>query len=124
MAKVSHLATAITINLSARRLSFATIKGNSAQSPILPHRLFKCSRMLSSAARRQWSQTVGVSVNISPGVEGDKRVEKISQMRREDVRGELSLGEFAQSVNLSVWRLCHIFKSDVGMPPIRYLRLL
>ena len=43
---------------------------------------------------------------------------------REDVRGELSLNEFAQSVNLSVWRLCHIFKSDVGMPPIRYLRLL
>lgn len=43
---------------------------------------------------------------------------------RDDVRGELSLGEFAQSVNLSVWRLCHIFKSDVGMPPIRYLRQL
>lgn len=43
---------------------------------------------------------------------------------REDVRGELSLTEFAQSVNLSVWRVCHIFKSDVGMPPMRYLRLL
>ena len=43
---------------------------------------------------------------------------------RDDVRGELSLTEFAQSVNLSVWRLCHIFKSDVGMPPMRYLRLL
>ena len=43
---------------------------------------------------------------------------------RDDVRGELSLAEFAQSVNLSVWRLCHIFKSDVGMPPIKYLRLL
>jgi len=54
----------------------------------------------------------------------DKRVEKIIQMMREDVRGELSLTEFAQSVNLSVWRLCHIFKSEVGMPPIRYLRLL
>jgi transcriptional regulator GlxA family with amidase domain len=54
----------------------------------------------------------------------DKRVEKIIQMMREDVRGELSLTEFAQAVNLSVWRLCHIFKSDVGMPPIRYLRLL
>jgi transcriptional regulator GlxA family with amidase domain len=54
----------------------------------------------------------------------DKRVEKIIQMMRDDVRGELSLTEFAQSVNLSVWRLCHIFKSDVGMPPIRYLRLL
>jgi len=54
----------------------------------------------------------------------DKRVEKIIQMMRDDVRGELSLSEFAQSVNLSVWRLCHIFKSDIGMPPIRYLRLL
>jgi len=54
----------------------------------------------------------------------DKRVEKIIQMMREDVQGELSLTDFAQSVNLSVWRLCHIFKSDVGMPPIRYLRLL
>jgi AraC-like DNA-binding protein len=43
-------------------------------------------------------------------------------MMREDVRGELSLAEFAQSVNLSVWRLCHIFKTDVGMPPMRYLR--
>lgn len=45
-------------------------------------------------------------------------------MMREDVRGELSLSEFAQSVNLSVWRLCHIFKSDVGVPPMRYLRVL
>ena len=43
---------------------------------------------------------------------------------REDVSGELSLGEFAQSVNLSVWRLCHLFKSDIGMPPMRYLRVL
>lgn len=54
----------------------------------------------------------------------DKRVEKIIEMMRGDVRGELSLAEFAQSVNLSIWRLCHIFKSDVGMPPIKYLRLL
>jgi AraC-like DNA-binding protein len=54
----------------------------------------------------------------------DKRVEKIIQLMREDVRGELCLSELAQSVNLSVWRLCHIFKSDVGMPPMRYLRLL
>src|ERR671929_1500628 len=59
-----------------------------------------------------------------PGVSLDKRVEKILEMMRADVRGELTLTEFAQSVNLSVWRLSHIFKSDVGMPPIKYLRLL
>ena len=54
----------------------------------------------------------------------DKRVEKVIQMMREDVRGELSLAELAQSVNLSAWRLCHVFKSNVGVPPIRYLRQL
>ena len=43
---------------------------------------------------------------------------------RADVRGELTLTEFAHSVNLSVWRLSHIFKSDVGMPPIKFLKLL
>jgi AraC-like DNA-binding protein len=63
-------------------------------------------------------------INLSSGCLVDKRVEKIIQMMREDVRGELSLAELANSVNLSVWRLSHIFKSDVGMPPIRYLRLL
>jgi len=45
-------------------------------------------------------------------------------MMRDDVRGELSLSHFAQAVNLSAWRLCHVFKSEVGMPPIKYLRLL
>jgi len=60
----------------------------------------------------------------SPGVSLDKRVERILEMMRADVRGELTLTDFAQSVNLSVWRLSHIFKSDVGMPPIKYLKLL
>lgn len=43
---------------------------------------------------------------------------------REDISVELCLSEFAQSVNLSVWRLSHLFKIDIGMPPMRYLRLL
>jgi len=54
----------------------------------------------------------------------DKRVEKIIEIMREDISGELCLSEFAQSVNLSVWRLSHLFKTDVGMPPMRYLRVL
>ena len=60
----------------------------------------------------------------SPGVPVDKRVEKIVEMMTADVRGEVSLSEFAQSVNLSVWHLSHIFKSDVGMPPIKFLKQL
>jgi len=54
----------------------------------------------------------------------DLRVRKILQMMRDNLNRELSLDRFAQAVNVSVWRLCHIFKSDVGTSPIRYLRLL
>lgn len=54
----------------------------------------------------------------------DQRVQNILQMMRDNLHEELSLDEFAQSVNLSVWRLCHIFRSDIGMAPIHYLRLL
>jgi transcriptional regulator GlxA family with amidase domain len=54
----------------------------------------------------------------------DKRVEKVTQMMQDDLRGELSLVEFAQAVDLSIWRLSHLFKSEVGMPPIKYPRLL
>ena len=37
---------------------------------------------------------------------------------------DLSLDELAQSVNLSVWRLAHIFAADVGKSPMQYLREL
>ncbi len=54
----------------------------------------------------------------------DPRVEKIQRMMRDNLHKEVSLGELARSVNLSVWRLGHIFRSHVGMAPIKYLRLL
>lgn len=43
---------------------------------------------------------------------------------RENLERELRLKAIAQSVNLSVWRLCHIFRSDLGISPIHYLRSL
>lgn len=43
---------------------------------------------------------------------------------RANLHKEVSLSELAQSVNLSVWRLSHIFNSEVGMGPIKYLRYL
>ena len=54
----------------------------------------------------------------------DPRVEKILQIMREDLHRDLSLAELAQSVNLSIWRLSHVFRSAVGMSPIQYLRFL
>jgi AraC family transcriptional regulator len=43
---------------------------------------------------------------------------------RDNLHRRLSLSEFANAVNLSVWRLCHIFKCETGISPIQYLRLL
>ena len=54
----------------------------------------------------------------------DLRVQKIQEIMRDNLHRKQSLGEFANSVNLSVWRLCHIFKSETGISPIQYLRLL
>jgi transcriptional regulator GlxA family with amidase domain len=54
----------------------------------------------------------------------DLRVQKIQEMMRDNLHRELSLGKFARSVNLSVWRFCDIFRSEVGMSPIQYLRFL
>jgi AraC-like DNA-binding protein len=54
----------------------------------------------------------------------DSRVEKIEQLIRENVQREWSLLELAQAVNLSVWRLSHIFTSEVGKSPMQYLRHL
>jgi transcriptional regulator GlxA family with amidase domain len=54
----------------------------------------------------------------------DSRVQKIQQIMRENLDRELPLVELAQYVNLSPWRLCHLFRADTGMPPIKYLRQL
>jgi two-component system, response regulator YesN len=54
----------------------------------------------------------------------DSRIQKVQQMMRDNLNRELSLAELAQSVNLSTWRLCHLFRTDIGMPPIKYLRSL
>lgn len=54
----------------------------------------------------------------------DQRVEKVLQVMRDDLGAELSLAGLAHSVNLSVWRLSHIFRSEVGISPIQYLKVL
>lgn len=54
----------------------------------------------------------------------DSRVQKVQQIMRDNFDRELPLIELAQYVNLSPWRLCHLFRADTGMPPIKYLRQL
>ena len=33
-----------------------------------------------------------------------------------------SESDLARAVNLSSWRLCHLFKTEIGVAPLRYLR--
>ena len=54
----------------------------------------------------------------------DLRVKTIEQLMRDNVRREWTLPELAQAVNLSVWRLSHIFVSEVGKSPMQYLKQL
>ena len=43
---------------------------------------------------------------------------------RDSFQRKLSLGEIANSVNLSVWYLCHLFRTETGLSPIEFLRML
>jgi transcriptional regulator GlxA family with amidase domain len=52
----------------------------------------------------------------------DSRILKVQQLMRENLDRKLPLGELADAVNLSSWRLCHVFRSETGMSPIQYLR--
>ena len=54
----------------------------------------------------------------------DLRVEMIHRIMQDNLHRTLSLGELASAVNLSVWRLCHVFRSEAAMSPIQYLRFL
>jgi transcriptional regulator GlxA family with amidase domain len=37
---------------------------------------------------------------------------------------KLSVSQLAKTVNLSTWRLCHLFSDQTGMAPAQYLRVL
>jgi transcriptional regulator GlxA family with amidase domain len=54
----------------------------------------------------------------------DRRVGEAIALMRENLHRELSLSEIAQSVNLSSWRLCHLFKAETGTSPTHYLKWL
>ena len=51
----------------------------------------------------------------------DPRVEHVAAFIRRNYGRRLTLDEMAGTVNLSRWRLCHLFKSDMGTSPERYL---
>lgn len=53
----------------------------------------------------------------------DHRIELVISLMKANLRRDLSLGEMAQAVNLSVSRLQHLFKLETGTTPARYRHL-
>jgi AraC family transcriptional regulator len=54
----------------------------------------------------------------------DERVRRAVALMNESLEHELPLREIAQSVNLSSWHLCHLFKAETGTSPTHYLKWL
>ena len=54
----------------------------------------------------------------------DRRVQIVRVMLESSFHRKLGLREMGAQVNLSPWRLAHLFKSETGMSPQRYLTLV
>lgn len=54
----------------------------------------------------------------------DPRVQVVSVLMKNGLHRNISLNEFAASVNLSLSRLHHLFKAETGTTPAQYLRAL
>jgi two-component system response regulator YesN len=54
----------------------------------------------------------------------DQRVEQVIILMEDSLDRHLSVTDLAKAVNLSPWRLCHIFKSETNVAPLQYLRAL
>jgi transcriptional regulator GlxA family with amidase domain len=54
----------------------------------------------------------------------DHRIELAISLMLDDLHRDISLDELAQAVNLSTSRLQHLFKTETGMSPGQYRKLL
>lgn len=52
----------------------------------------------------------------------EPRIYRAIRLMTADLRREISLGELAQSLNLSASRLRHLFKDEIGLSPVQYLK--
>ena len=54
----------------------------------------------------------------------DTRVQNVVALMRRDLRARLTLGDMARSVHLTTFHFCHLFKSETGTSPAKYLKAL
>jgi AraC-like DNA-binding protein len=64
-----------------------------------------------------WRKTLGAKIP-------DRRVQVVRVLLEGSFDRKLGLRDMSAEVNLSPWRLAHLFKSETGMSPQRYLTLV
>src|SRR6266487_3444805 len=67
------------------------------------------------------SSSPGIRTNNSTR---DRRVQVVKILIEDNFQLKLDLSDMAKAVNLSPWRLAHLFKAEVGISPLRYLTLV
>jgi AraC-like DNA-binding protein len=61
---------------------------------------------------------------VKPDGEPDRRIQVVKILIEDNFHRKLALTDMARVVNLSPWRLGHLFKDKVGISPQRYLNLV
>ena len=59
-----------------------------------------------------------------PARSHDRRVQIVRVLLESRFNQKIGLREMGQAVSLSPWRLAHLFKSEIGVSPQRYLTLV
>lgn len=52
----------------------------------------------------------------------EPRIHRVIHLMTVDLRREISLDELARALNLSASRLRHLFKNEMGISPVQYLK--
>jgi transcriptional regulator GlxA family with amidase domain len=75
-------------------------------------------------SKSRLQQTVCVTDSLT-GQIGDLRIRWVTdQLRRSNLVREVCVEALADSVHLSRSRFCHLFRSELGVGPSRYVKLL
>src|ERR1700694_4276028 len=65
---------------------------------------------------------LGHLIEWSISADMDRRVETALQLMKNNLQHKANFCEIAASVNLSVSRLSHLFKTETGVSPAKYLK--
>jgi AraC-like DNA-binding protein len=91
------------------------------QVPPRNRRVIPFNQQLNKQSTMQTSSGPGSRTDHS---NRDRRVQAVKMLIEDNFHRRLDLSEMAKAVNLSPWRLAHLFKAEVGISPLRYLSLI